>query len=335
MTRTIGTILHGALGDCYEQLSAIKQIRNTRGDTKWIGFFKDNRQKLIMSHYNLNMLDEVCGIDEILSRSVDEFFQFQIKDNELRFIHDFPESIKIKFNFKTNIKPWQSIREYDFREKNYALELSDLGKEFYPECMMLNNISDDLFKKNITIGYLWRYRNSSQDAIRPYFQSSAQAILKSKSDLFNRLIQEYNAHIIIAGMNRERHDGDTLKTLEKNGFEAGSYRDKYTEARLDIPNDKCTYLKGLGFAAEAEIMSKCDLLIMMPSGFSEVLWLMQKNPVLLVDAPPMYLLKLLYNRMPLFNNLSFDYFMYNNFTKHSSKNVLSFIKKHRFVRGQK
>jgi hypothetical protein len=335
MSKTIGTILHGALGDCYEQLCAIKQIRKKQKDTKWTGFFKDARQKLIMSHYSLDMLDEVYTAEEILSKNIDNIYQFQVKDMELQndIINKLPGNIKSKFNLKTNIKPWQFIREHDFGKGDYSLELSDFGREFLPICMKLNGITEDTFKNKITIGYLWRYRsNPEKDAIKPYFQQSEEDILKSKSELFNALIKEFDAHIIIAGMRRNTREGETLEVLKKYGYETGSYRDKFTERGLDIPDDKCTYLKGLGFAAEAEIMSKCDLLIMMPSGFSEVLWMMRKNPVLLIDSPPVYLLKLLYNRMPLFNNLSLKYFIYNNLTKHTTENVLKFIKSHKLIK---
>jgi hypothetical protein len=42
--KRIGTIIHGALGDCYEQICAIKVLKDKGKLGKWIGFFVDERQ---------------------------------------------------------------------------------------------------------------------------------------------------------------------------------------------------------------------------------------------------------------------------------------------------
>ena len=166
------------------------------------------------------------------------------------------------------------------------------------------------------------------------FQRSKDWIMRTKSELFRKLIDKYGARILICGMNKKEN---AIKYIPEDirmraGFVEGEYRSKFAEDRLDLPEDRCVYLKGIGYAAEMEIMSRCDLLIMMPSGFSEALWMKRKAPVIIVDPPPDYVLKLAYNRMPLFNNNELRYFYYNNFIKHSAENVIDFLEKQKLAK---
>ncbi len=88
------------------------------------------------------------------------------------------------------------------------------------------------------------------------------------------------------------------------GLALGERKNTFSNYKLNIPKEKVTYLKGVGFAVELEIMSKCDLLILMPSGFAESLWMKQRQPVVMVFPPIEYLLRLYKHRMPFFSNLS-------------------------------
>jgi len=331
----IGTILHGAHGDYYEQLCAIRILRKNMPGSKWVGFFAEEKKLKAMRHFEMDMLDEIFSAKDIEKVFVDKFFQFQINDIELRedIINKLPEKIKEKFNFSRNLKPWYIIKKHDFDNAGLGLELSAVGRAYLNDCMKLNNINPEIFHNKITIGYLWRYR-PKYGAVKPYFQRSKEWIIKTKSELFKRFVEEFDAHIIVAGMKRD----DCLvreisnEQREKIGFLKGEYRSKYTELKLDIPENRVTYLKALGFAAEMEIMSKCDLLIMMPSGFSEALWMKKTCPVVLVDSPLVYLLKLLWNRMPLFNNNKLSWSYYNNFVSHTEKNVYNFIQKNKLLK---
>lgn len=332
--RTIGTIIHGALGDCYEQLCAIQEIRINTDNLRWVAFFADNNRLAAMQHYRLDMLDEIRPIEEIEDENIDIFFQFQIHDRELkdRVFDKLTERTRRKFNFKSNIKPWHYIRAHNFKKSSMSLTLSDYGREYLPICVQGNEIDVELFNKRLTIGYLWRHRGKN-DAVKNYFQKPAQEILKTKSELFQRLISEFNAHIFICGMKKGAKP-TTDKTVEvdrKAVFVEGEYRSKFTDLTLDIDQRHCTYMKGLGYAAEMEILSQCDLCFVMPSGFSEPLWMMKRRPVVLVDPPPVYMAKLIFNRMPLFDNLQPRFAYYNTFASHTAENILRFVIKNNML----
>ena len=330
--KTIGTIIHGALGDCYEQLCAIRNIRKSDkyNDTRWVGFFAAQERLNAMKHFDLEMLDEIHLASNISSIDIDIFYQFQIFDGELQrdIISKLPDHLKLKFDLTHNIKPWNVIKQHDYHKAPLELCLSAIGKEYLPINAHENLVDMDMFGKRVTIGYLWRYR-SPGGAIKPYFQKSKNWIIHTKSELFKHLIKKHDAHIIICGMKKDKthHALISKETLDKAGFVEGEYRAKCADYALDLPDNKCTYLKGLGFAAELEMISKCDIIFTMPSGFSEALWMKRPSSVLLIDPPPDYLIKIGYNRMPLFNNLIPSYMMFNNFTTHTVNNVMDFIAK--------
>ena len=129
----VGTIIHGALGDCYEQLCAIKKLRQIEPSRRWIGFFAVSERLDAMRHFKLDMLDEVYMASKILSVDVDYFYQFQVKDYELRrdVIDLLPEDIKSKFDLECNKKPWNLIKSHDFKQAGLELELSDMGGAIY------------------------------------------------------------------------------------------------------------------------------------------------------------------------------------------------------------
>jgi len=153
MGKRIGTIIHGALGDCYEQLCAIRKLRKTNPDCRWIGFFAVKERMYAMSHFKLDMLDEMHLAGEIPQTAVNYFYQFQIKDDELRRnnIDILPKDIKSKFDLRRNIKPWHFIRAHDFKRGGMELELSDAGKGYLPLCFNENGIDPAIFGRNFLI----------------------------------------------------------------------------------------------------------------------------------------------------------------------------------------
>jgi len=330
MTKKIGTIIHGALGDCYEQLWSIRELRKQRFDEKWIGFFAVKNRYDSMKHFELDMLDEVYLANEIRNIDIDSFYQFQINDNELRLlvIDPLPINIKQKFDFKRVNKPWHQLRKHDFIKSPSFLLLSESGKEYLPECMKYNEVSDELFKDKFTIGFLWRYRDNVGGA-KSYFNRSKEWVLKTKNELFNRLIDDYGSHIIVAGMSKDKSKIVSLpdEIRQKAAFVEGEYRCKVAEDLLDIPAQRSTFLKGLGYAQEMEIMSKCDILLVMPSGFSEPLWMRYPKKTILVDPISLYSMKVLGNRMPLYQSKNREFILYNYFTSHTASNVIKFLKK--------
>ena len=333
----IGTIIHGAIGDCYEQLCAVKKIREKNRNDRWIGFFAVKERFAAMRHYNLDMLDEVYLAEDMTKVDIDYFYQYQVYDGELQqdIITHLPGEIKAKFDLKVNRKPWHAIRGHNFNRSGLELELSDVGKGYLPFCMEKNRVNPGFFNRSgLTVGYLWRHRCRDAGAVRGYFQRPLDWMIRSKSELFSRLIDEYDAHILIGGMRKNSTIVSSIpeEMLNLGGFVKGEYFGKFYNQGLNLPEEKCTYLQGIGFAAEVEIMSRCDLLLMMPSGFSEVLWMKRKTPVLLMDPAPVYMAKIWYNRMPLFDNFSPAYAYYNTFLKHSADNVMKFLKKRKLMK---
>jgi len=330
----IGTILHGALGDCYEQLCAIGEMKRADPSKRWIGFFAVPNRLSAMTHFDLNMLDEVYSATAIEQVEVDRFYQFQIKDIELQneVVDRLPPKVREKLAFTSNRKPWIFLRSHDFRKSGLALSLSEQGQDYVPVCMTNNGLKPEVFRQKFTVGYLWRHR-SGGGFIGAQGQRSKEWILQTKSELFRKLIEQYNAHIIIAGMNKSKETVEDIpKSVKETGvFVEGEYLAKFTDSELNIPKEHATYLKGLGFAAEMEIMARCNLLVMMPSGFSEALWMRRTVPVILVDPPPAYMARIWYHRMPLFDNRRPSYAFYNTFVRHTAENVLKFLRKQKLL----
>lgn len=325
MQGRVGTIIHGALGDCYEQLCCLKLLKEKFcNSVEFIAFFVVADRLEAMQHFKLDMLSEIYHVDEINNVDIDYFHQYQINDielNELVF-SQLGEDLKKKFNFTSNIKPWLELREHDYSIKGLSLELSEAGKQYSAVCDSLNAIDNSLFDDKFTVGYLWRYRKGG--AIKPYLQRSSEWILNSKSSLFNLLIDNYNAHIFVCGMGKDEQNISAINSAH-SGVVKGEYLSKYSSDKLEIPEENSTYLKGLGFAAELYLMSRCDLLLMMPSGFSEPLWMMQGAPTVMVDPPPVYVAKLWWNRMPFFDHDMISGKIFNTLLPHTPSNIIRYL----------
>jgi len=326
-SRTVGTIIHGAYGDCYEQICAIRLLKKKRND-RWLCFFAEKNRLEAFRQFDLSVFDAVFGAEDIENVHVDEFFQFQVLDKELNdnILSKLSFEILAKFDFKNNNLPWLFLRNHNYQSDPMYLELSPQGKEIYPDVIRRNEVDECLFENSFTVGYLWRYRKPG-GAINPMLQRAAEWIVETKSALMNKLIKEKGAHVFVCGMNKTLITDPEEAVIKANsGVVAGEYKSKYSLETLDIPKEHCTYMRGLSYACEMEIMSKCDILLMMPSGFSEPLWMRTPRTVLMTDPPPSYLLKIFYRRMPWFNNRSLDCFVYNNLVPHTANNVYTFLK---------
>ncbi len=326
----VGTIIHGALGDCYEQLCCLNLWKEKNPHINLVGFFATDDRMQAMGHFELSVLDEIHHANKIIDVDVDCFRQYQIHDIELQenILKNLPPEILSKFDKRHNLKPWTELASFPFDRGGIKLALSKVGRDYLPECIRENEIDESLFSSKFTVGYLWRYRAGG--AVKPYFQRSKEWILKSKSGLLKKLIEKYDAHIFICGMGK-RLNQPTDAALKNAGVVAGEHNSKYAAETLNLPMENCTYLKGLGYAAELEIMSRCDLLLTMPSGFSEPLWMMKKSPVVMVDPPPFYLGKLAWHKMPLFDNKTFDGAIFNNLISHTAENVFTYLYRRNFV----
>jgi hypothetical protein len=223
---------------------------------------------------------------------IERFFQFQIHDGELNrdVLSRLPGLISSKFDRATNNLPWVYLRDNRLipTPGRFQLTLSQSGKDNYGQVCAENRIQQDMWAKP-TVNFLWRYRDSG-GAIRGFGQKPQSELVRSYSGLFQRLISEFDCHILVCGMN--------IVTIDSNREITDS---KYPDFGLDLPPGTVTYMKGLSWPIELEIAARADVCCGHASGFSEGLWLKRGEKMVLMDAPPHYLLKTLYHRMPLFD----------------------------------
>lgn len=330
----IGTILHGAYGDVYEQALSIGLMKQqSMSDDQYIGFFSRADRLRAFNHFQLDMFDELHNIDAIESVEVDLFFQFQVNDPELNedVLNKLPGHLYKKFDTRINHLPWRTLGKHHYTDSPLSIPLSVEGTKHYERLLKKHNLPLKYENSNISIGYLWRYR-SSQGAVKPYFQKSKRWILASKSALFKQLIEDHGAHIVVAGMNVANSTSQAMdKDKENAGVLMGEVAAKFASETLSLPEANVTYLSGDGYASEMEIIARTDLQIVMPSGFSEPLWMRNGKKTLLVDPPPVYLLKLLKYRMPLFDNKNASIFFYNNLKRHSASTVYKELKRRQLL----
>lgn len=289
----VGSILHGAYGDYYEQMVCLKHYRKCNPDVRLILFFASEHRRRELEVFDLSFADEVYSASALQEVPVDRFLQFQVQDPELReeVLANLPAPILSRFDLKRNLKPWSFLRKIDLRDPANDVGLSEEGQKRLPTCMSENGVDESLFRTKFTVGFLWRYRGPG-GAISPFMQTSEDESLRSKREVLSELISRYRAHVLICGMN--------VKRTKENFYRIEA---KYTEKGLGLGGEGVTYLQGLSWGLELEILRRCSLCIVMPSGFSEALWIKRTGPTLLVDPPLHYLAKLVWHRMPLFNTL--------------------------------
>jgi len=230
------------------------------------------------------------------------------------------DSVMDRFDTTVNYLPWKILKTHDFKQSPLTLTLSESGNEHYERLLAKHDLPLKYSHTQLRVGYLWRYR-SRHGAVKPYFQKDKEWIIKSKSELFNHLIEKHNAHIVVAGMNVAHSTKEASKDKDDAGVLLGEISAKFANETLDIPDEHVTYLCGDGYASEMEVIANTDIQIVMPSGFSEPLWMRNGKRTLLVDPPPVYLLKLLKYRMPLFDNTGVPTIYYNNLKSHTSAAV--------------
>ncbi len=154
--KRVGTIIHGALGDCYEQILCLMKYKQAHNDISLIAFFAVENRLRAFQHFDLSVFDQVYLAKDISRISVDEFYQFQINDAELleEIIDKLPPEIQEKFDFKKNILPWDVLKKHNFSTTNpLELKLSDKGKCYYRTALNLNDIDESLFKKKSVLGF--------------------------------------------------------------------------------------------------------------------------------------------------------------------------------------
>ncbi|HEY1922084.1 MAG TPA: hypothetical protein VGG44_04910 [Tepidisphaeraceae bacterium] len=315
--RVVGSILHGAYGDYYEQMICLRHLKRLFPDVKLVLFFATESRRKELQVFDLSFADEVHSVADICNVPVEKFLQFQIRDRELNddVLCKLPADILAKFDLTRNLKPWSFIRTiYRDAPADCDIPLSPYGVKRLPQCFEDNDLDESSFSDGFTVGFLWRYRKSG-GAFSTKFQTPQEVIHRTKSELFSELVEQYGARIIVAGMN--------LRVTDENRERTDC---KYSDRKLATPDNACTYLKGLSWGLELEIMRRCSLCLVMPSGFSEALFMKRDGPTILVDPAPSYLVRSLVNRTPFvrMGNLRNLFFCLRQ--PHSAERVMSYLR---------
>lgn len=315
--QVIGCILHGAYGDYYEQLVSLRHLKRIRPDIKIVCFYATEERRQALSVYDLSFIEAahlVCDIEVV---HVERFVQFQIRDSELYrdVFSGMSDELKRKFDWNRLLKPWAVIRElYRRRPETCDIPLNQSGIDQLERSLEESRLTS-AFESEYTVGFLWRYRRAGQ-AISGRWQVPEHVVRHTKSELLGRLIRDWKAHVVIAGMNVQQ----TTENEERLGG-------KFPEYGLSLPCERTTYLKGGSWAIEVEIMRRCSLCLVMPSGFAEALLFKRTGPTVLVDPPLLYVALLLKNQMPLFDITRPGTLTYLLRQPHSANRVLNYLRK--------
>src|ERR1017187_8900263 len=288
----IGSILHGAYGDLYEQAICLKHYTSLHPEVELKLFAATQTRLESFRALDLSFASVFDLWTEIEKHDdIDSFYQFQVDDGELNrdVLSKLPKGILAKFDRMNSNLPWIYLRENSLipTPSCFQVTLSDSGLRRLATIANDNGILPDLWCKP-TICFLWRYRRSG-GAISSFGQRSRERAVRSYSALFRRIIAEFNCHILVCGMKIVTNDSNREVT-----------DNKYPSFGLDLPLERATYLKGLSWPIELEIASRATVCCGNASGFTEALWLKRGGDMVLMDAPPHYLAKVAYRRMPFF-----------------------------------
>jgi len=289
----VGSVLHGAYGDIYEQALCLKHYAANNPDIE-LKLFAATKTRL--ESFRALDLSFASGFElwtEIERHSeIERFYQFQVFDGELKadVLSNLSLVTLAKFDRKHNVLPWDYLRRHRLipPAERYRLTLSDSGRAGLATVSAANGVTDSVWEKP-TISFLWRYRERG-GAVSGFGQKSQEQLVRAYSEMFSGLIASCDCHILVCGMN--------VVTDETNRERTDC---KYPAFGLDLPADRVTYMKGLSWPLELEIASRATACCGHASGFTEGLWLKRGKNMVLMDAPPHYLAKAAFHRMPLFD----------------------------------
>lgn len=292
MAKIVGSILHGAYGDLYEQALCLKHFAATHPDTELRLFAATPVRLESFSAVDLSFAASFQLWTAIDSQpEITQFFQFQVHDAELRadVLDRLTPAARAKFDLDTNHLPWDYMREHKLIPERgaFTLPLNGKGRFQLGEILRKTAVPGDIWSRP-TVSFLWRYRKGA-GAISSFGQKSEQEMVAGYSRMFRKLIDETGCHVLVFGMN--------IVTTEQNRARTDN---KYPSFGLELPPSNVTYFKGMSWPVELEIASLATVCSGHPSGFTEGLWLKRGRDTVLMDAPPHYLAKIAYHRMPLF-----------------------------------
>ncbi len=296
MKRTvIGSILHGAYGDLYEQAICLKHFAMTHPGVDLRLFASTSTRLEAFQALDLSFASSFSLWSEIPRHGdIESFFQFQVLDPELRedVLNKLPETIAARFDRSVNHLPWRYLRDNHLipAPAAYQLPLNATGTAKLQDILRENAVPEPIWDGPV-ISFLWRYRGTVRgQAISSFGQPAQEDLVTAYSSLFQKLFRETSCHLLVCGMN--------VITTENNRARLDN---KYPAFGLDLPAERVTYLKGLSWPVELEICSRATVCCGNASGFTEALWLKRGKDVILMDAPYHYLAKIAFHRMPMFN----------------------------------
>ena len=294
MAQKIGSILHGAYGDYYWQATSLKLFVDQNPGTQLYLFCADPARRLPLQNLDFSFAECFLSWEEMQSTPVDEFLQYQVFDSELKqdVLEHLPSDLLAKIDRTRNRIFWDDLKGLLPLNSSQRLQLSAAGCQEVRLAMEQYGIPEDLFRTRKTVAFVWRYRGWGS-AVKPIGQPSPEALVEKYSRVFRRLIDEFDCHVLITGMN------PVLDETNRHGLDP-----KYARFGLDLPADRCTYLQARNWVADLEILSRCNSAAVMASGISEALDTHRGGGAILLDPPLHYVLMLLKYRVALFDYMT-------------------------------
>ncbi len=294
----VGSVLHGAYGDLYEQALCLKHYAQSHANVEMRLFAASEIRLEAFQAVDLSFAASFLYWTEIERQIEIAFFlQFQIFDTELNtdVLEKLSTKCLAKFDRTKNILPWVYMRQHSLipAKSEAALGLSDMGRLALPKLEQFCGIKPEVWSKP-TISFLWRYR-SGPGAISAKGQKSESYLVQEYSAMFKRLIERFNAHVFVFGMNIVTTDANRALTDSK-----------YPSFGLDLPADAVTYMPGASWPLELELSTRATVCCGHASGFTEAQWIKRGRGMVLLDPPPHYVAKLIFHRMPLFGLSNFS-----------------------------
>ena len=252
--RVVGSILHGAYGDYYEQALCLKHFKATHPEIQLRLFAASASRLNELSVLDFSFAESFTLWNTIPDYSIDEFVQFQAADPELRteVLEHLPPLIQSAVCSGGNRLPWTVLRSMLPLADTAQLRLASSGGARLAEIMQANGISDSTFDRP-TVGFLWRYRSAS-GAIRPWMQPPAETLVQKYSSLFRSAIAAFDCNVLVCGMK--------VETTHENRERVDA---KYPVFGLDLPEDRTIHMKGLSWALELEILAGCNVCLVHPT----------------------------------------------------------------------
>lgn len=293
MAQIIASILHGAHGDYYQQSLCLKHMKKQNPDLRFKLFFAVPHRYQVFQVLDYSFAEHVGMWTDLPGQEFDRFHQFQVLDQELKedVLDRLPPEVVDHLDRQTNHLPWRYLPRFFPPGPEDMLELNEAGRELMAREMADKGIDEETFARP-TIGVVWRFRGAG-GAVHPFLQPPAEEMRRKYSQALTRLIEEFGCNVLVCGMNLKM-EGETRIILDN----------KFPPFGLDLPAERVTYVNGLNFVINAEILSRCDLCLVHSSGFSEYVYMRKGGGMFLVDTPASYLLKMIKYRLPFFDYFS-------------------------------